>query len=207
MKELSSINNSTIVIGITGGIGSGKSVVSRILRCNGWEVYDTDSEAKRILVEDSEVKKAIVGLLGKKSYSENGYLNRKWISERIFSDKALREGMNEIVHCKVVEDIIRKIKKANFIIFIESALLVSSGIQDFCDYIWLIETPLEERIERISKRDGLKKIDVMKRIESQNKELENLILSKTEIIVNSDEKSLLNCIINKIENLKIRKYA
>ena len=84
------------IVGITGGIGSGKSTIAQALRQRGFSVYDCDEEAKRIIVEDEAVRKAIVGLLGEKAYVDGKY-NTAYVAQRVFEDAGLREQLNAIV--------------------------------------------------------------------------------------------------------------
>ena len=95
------------LIGITGGIGAGKSVVSRILRHRGYPVYDCDSEAKRLMDTDAEVISGLKSLLGDSIYSADGKLDRGEMSRRLFSDDEIRRGVNGIVHSAVRRDLMR----------------------------------------------------------------------------------------------------
>ena len=162
-----------MIIGLTGGIGAGKSVVSRILRCNGYEVYDCDSKAKKLMVYDDNIKNEIINCLGNEAYTDKGELNRAFISSKIFSQAILRNKINYIVHKGVREDFRRHIKGEE-IIFIESAILWTGGLTEYCDEIWLIEAPIEVKIRRLERRDNLSRSAILQRIESQEKEVEKL---------------------------------
>jgi len=144
------------MIGITGGIGSGKSRISRELIRRGYTVYDCDREAKRIIVENPNVRKAIISLLGEESFltshSDNGLTshiyNTAYVAKRVFEDKSLLEGINKIVHPAVKEDIVAKRPD-----FVESAILYEAGIDTICERIIVIDAPEDIRIERTIGRD------------------------------------------------------
>ena len=188
------------IIGITGGIGSGKSVVSRVLRCNGHQVYDCDSEAKRMMKHDFKIKDALIEKFGKEIYTENGDINRKLLSSIIFSNDNARNYVNSIVHKAVKEDIEKKIKKAFDSFFVESAILASSGLASICTCIWLIEADLNEKIKRIQIRDKSSEDDALKRIESQRNE-ENLLKNYNFIsVINDNNHPLLPFILKETDN-------
>ena len=144
------------MIGITGGIGSGKSRISRELIRRGYSVYDCDREAKRIIVENPEVRKAIISLLGEESFlashNENGLTshiyNTAYVAQKVFGHKELLESINKIVHPVVKEDIVAKQPD-----FVESAILYEAGIDALCERIIVIDAPEDIRIERTIGRD------------------------------------------------------
>lgn len=173
--DLNTQCNFSGIIGLTGGIGSGKSVIARILRCNGLTVYDCDSEAKKLMANDFEVKEKLIGCLGPEVFLNDGTLNKQWIAGKIFSDFSYRDEVNAIVHQAVREDIIKNARKNNkFPLFIESAILATARLVNFCQQIWVVTAPKELRIERVAGRDGLKREEILKRIDAQDKEFENL---------------------------------
>lgn len=188
MKGTDSGINSTI--GITGGIGAGKSVISRVLRCNGLNVYDCDREAKLIMVNDQSVKNSLTDRLGKDVYLTDGNLNRGKLAEDIFSDHELRRFVNGIVHKAVRNDIEEKRKKIEGLFFIESAILVTGGIAPLCNQIWIVTAPIAERITRVIKRDNTDIISVEKRMQSQERELE-LLESKDIVVLENDNRNPL----------------
>lgn len=142
------------VICICGGIGSGKSVVSRILRLNGHPVYDCDQEAKSLMQNGVALRKAISGLLGSEVYAgETGLLNREKVAELIFNDSELLGKLNRIVHKAVRDDIQGRIQgcdKGCF--FIESAIPATSGLLKDCDEVWFVTADEEVRIRRAVER-------------------------------------------------------
>ena len=135
------------MIGITGGIGSGKSRISRELIRRGYTVYDCDREAKRIIVENPEVRKAIISLLGSEAFNGAQY-NTVYVAKKVFGHKELLESINKIVHPAVKEDIVAKQPD-----FVESAILYEAGIDTLCERIIVIDAPEDIRIERTIGRD------------------------------------------------------
>lgn len=134
-------------VGITGGIGSGKSRIAQELAKRGLAVYDCDQEAKRIIAEDASVQKAIIELLGEEAFTEKGY-NTAYVAKRVFAEPELLNRLNAIVHPAVKEDIIRT--KPDIV---ESAILFEAGLDKLCDSIIVVEAPEEVRIARVIARD------------------------------------------------------
>ena len=185
------------MIMITGGIGSGKSVVSRILRLNGYRVYDCDSEAKRIMENDYKVIAELIKILGEEAYSLDGgstsirRINRPFIASRIFGDAELRCMVNEVVHQAVREDVLRFAQESEELVFCETAIPVTSKMTGMSDAIWLVTAPESERIERVKIRNGLSEEEIIKRIESQREEFDRLDDSKTIRIENGRDNMIL----------------
>lgn len=179
------------IIGITGGIGSGKSVVSRILRLNGERVYDCDSEARRLMESDPEVKDRLRSLLGEGAYTASGRLDRGYVASAIFSDSVLRDGVNRIVHAAVKEDFLRFVESSDRISFCESAILATSHLDELCGSIWLVTAPEQQRIERVRRRNGLPDEEILRRIESQRDEFKSLPAGKVVGIMNGDDDMIL----------------
>ena len=162
-----------MIIGITGGIGSGKSTIARELSQRGFAVYDCDKEAKRIIAENKDVQQQIINLFGEKSFI-NGIYNTQYISKCVFSPslqgrsgEALLAQLNAIIHPAVKADICQRAKRAvcqrsglsakrsvsEAVLFVESAILVEAGLDTICDKIIVIEAPEEVRIARTIERD------------------------------------------------------
>lgn len=186
------------LIGITGGIGSGKSVVSRILRLRGEAVYDCDLEAKRIMDESEEVLTALNERFGDEVCPVGGPIDRKALSRHVFGSDEHRLWLNSLVHRLVREDIIlwSKVLEESGATrcYVESAILATSGLTAICDEIWIVTAPEKERIERVKGRDGLDEEDIRKRIESQ-KEEQRLVLAAgipVRTIDNGSKASLLS---------------
>ena len=134
-------------VGITGGIGSGKSRIAQELAKRGFVVYDCDREAKRIIEEDASVQKAIIELLGEEAFTERGY-NTAYVAKHVFAEPELLSRLNAIVHPAVKEDLIRT--KPDIV---ESAILFEAGLDKLCDSIIVVEAPEEVRIARVIARD------------------------------------------------------
>ena len=134
-------------IGITGGIGSGKSTIVRELARRGFIVYDCDSEAKRIIQANQQVRQAIIALLGEEAFIDGQY-NTAYVAQRVFASPDLLAQLNAIIHPAVKQDILRKQPD-----IIESALLYEAGLDSLCDTVVVVEAPEEIRLQRTLARD------------------------------------------------------
>ena len=145
-----------MLIGITGGIGSGKSTVAQELATMGYPVYSTDSEAKRIIVSNPMVRSQIELLFGSDVYDGDVYLTEK-VSKKVFRHPDLLAKLNEIVHPAVAYDLRQWKKKqeqdGQTTCFMESAILFESGLESICDYVVAITAPESVRLERTLLRD------------------------------------------------------
>ncbi len=154
-----------MLVGITGGIGSGKSTIVQALAARGYAVYDCDREAKRIIVENAEVRKAIIALLGTEAFVPSpqhpftGSYNTSYVSQRVFAEPELLQQLNAIVHPAVKEDIrvqsseVRVQNSEFSVLFVESAILFEAGIDSLCDRIVVVDAPEEIRLQRTIERD------------------------------------------------------
>ena len=178
-----------IIIGLTGGIGSGKSTILNYLKNNGYPCFESDKVAKKLL--EGELKDSIIKLFGKEIYNPKGILNSRVLSKKVFSDSKLLKNLNDTVHPAVHKAFVKfKNKYKNFPIIIkEAAILIESGSYKSCDFIVLVKAPRNERIKRIVARDAVNEPDVIERINNQwedkKKEkyadyvIENINLDKT----------------------------
>lgn len=144
-----------MIVGLTGGIGSGKSYIAQALAQRGFAVYDCDREAKRIIAENKEVQAAIIDLLGEEAfiYHQSSIIyNTEYVAKRVFEDPQLLESLNKIVHPAVKEDILSRTHSLTPS-FIESAILFESGLDQLCDKIVVVTAPEETRIARTIARD------------------------------------------------------
>lgn len=184
-----------IIIGITGGIGSGKSVVSRILRLQGLEVYDCDSRAKSLMNSSQHIKKRIHDEISPEVTDGISTPDRRLLAEIVFSNEKMRLRLNDIVHEAVRRDLNSHVNncKKEFL-FVEAAVLAESGLAGICTSIWLVKSALKERIRRVVDRDGIDRKSVEERIKSQF--IEEKMLSqyekKIQVIENYKENSLLS---------------
>ena len=158
------------IVGVTGGIGSGKSTVVNMFEQLGVPIYIADIRAKKLMHESKDLKNKIIDFLGKESYKD-GKLNRQFIAKEIFNDAEKLKRFNAIVHPAVHTDF--KIWKANlennkntYCIY-EAAILFESKRENICDYTILVTAPKEERIKRVTTRDRVKEKDVLERMSHQ----------------------------------------
>jgi len=173
----------TKVIGLTGGIGSGKSTVARLFADLGVPIYIADERAKQLMNTSKVIKRELITLFGTKAYNVDG-LDRNFIASKIFNNKELLQKMNAIVHPKVGADFKRWLKqqKASYVIK-EAAIIFEHNQQSQYDYIITVTTPLEERVQRVMKRDNKSKEQIMAIVNNQLSDEEKIKQSHF-IIVN-----------------------
>ncbi len=191
-----------IKLGITGGIGSGKSTVSQIFSLSGVPVYIADVESKRLVATSPTIREKLINLFGEELYS-GGVLNKPLLASHIFNDKKKLEIVNAIIHPEVERDFIEWVKKHAQcdIVAHEAAILFESGFNRMMDKVLMVYTPLDIRIERTMLRDNLPKEKVMERIQNQMSDEEKAKLSDF-VIVNDNTKSLIEQVTNIIQELK-----
>ena len=155
------------IIGLTGGIGSGKSTVSKMFMELGIPVYDSDSEAKNLMEHSANLKAAIKQLLGKDAYKE-GKLNRAYIAAKVFNDTDLLKRLNGIVHPAVREHFMEWAKKQSTPYVVqETALIFENDSQDQYDHTILVTAPKDLRVQRVIDRDGVDRKAVLERMKNQ----------------------------------------
>ena len=161
-------------VGLTGGIGSGKSTVAKILLELGFPVYNSDKRAKWLMNNDSILKNNIASIFGENSYI-NGVLNTNFISNIVFSDPDKIVQLNSLVHPSVSKDFDKwlKLNISHNIIFKEAAILIESGAYLKMNKIILVESRNDLKIERILKRDSTDFDSVKKRMDSQSSDIKN----------------------------------
>ncbi len=145
-----------MIIGITGGIGSGKSTIARELVKRGFAVYDCDREAKRIIAENPDVQQEIIDLLGEEAFIyhlSSIIYNTQYVAKRVFADPHLLKELNRIVHPAVKADILSSFTSHLSPLFLESAILFESGLNLLCNRIIVIDAPEDIRIARTIARD------------------------------------------------------
>ena len=155
-------------IGLTGGIGSGKSLVCRIFETMGIPVYYADKEAKKLMWRNKQLKTSVKQLLGEEAYLKNGRLNRKHIADQVFSNKDLLQQLNKLVHPAVALDLDRWMseQKTKYAIE-EAALIFEAGSQHYFDKIITVAADDELRISRVISRDSTDRAAVMARMKNQ----------------------------------------
>ena len=192
------------LIGITGGIGAGKSTVSTICKHLGFKVYNSDQRAKEIVSEDSTIKKKLISFFGNNIY-KNGVLDRKFLSDKIFNDKSSLQQINSIIHPAVKKDFNSwVINNSNEkILFKESALLLESGAYKELDKIILIVSDKNLRVSRVLNRDqNRSKKEIESIIDKQINEVDAIKYADI-VIDNNHKKMLLPSVIREIEKLMV----
>ena len=190
------------LIGITGGIGAGKSTVSTICKHLGFKVYNSDQRAKEIVSEDSIIKKKLISFFGNNIY-KNGVLNRKFLSDKIFNDKSSLQQINSIIHPAVKKDFNSWVTNNSNekILFKESALLFESGAYKELDKIILIVSDKNLRVSRVLNRDqNRSKKEIESIIDKQIDEVDAIKYADI-VIDNNHKKMLLPSVIKEIEKL------
>ncbi|HRT99933.1 MAG TPA: dephospho-CoA kinase [Ignavibacteriales bacterium] len=159
-----------LVVGITGGIGSGKSTFCEILTQNNFPVIHSDNMAKEIMATDDAVKKRIIETLGTQSYFNDGKINTHYLRDIVFNDFEKLQILNSIVHPAVIKKTKEKIedlKKNNHIIFVESALIYEANFDKLFDFIILIYSEQRERLRRVKQRSNLTDEEILKIMQTQ----------------------------------------
>lgn len=180
-----------IQLGITGGIGSGKSVVSHLLQIMEIPVYQTDDEAKKITVKDEVVRQELIALVGKDVYQKDGKLNRQLLASYVFGCSDRISSVNAIIHPRVKLDYLKwtQIHNECPLVAMECAILFESGFDKLVDKVVAVSAPLDLRIQRAVKRDSSSKEKILKRIEHQLSDDE--LRKKADFIIVNDDKTLL----------------
>jgi len=185
-------SDSLLKVGITGGIGSGKTTVCRMFEQLGVPVYYADERAKAIMAEDKIVIKKIIALFGPEAYQRDGRLNRAYIASVVFHDKKKLGALNAIVHPAVFEDGERWHAMQAGVPFTlkEAALLFESGGNKLLDQIITVSAPEDLRIQRVMERDGVSKEAVLARMKNQMSDDEKSRLADF-VILNDGQHSLV----------------
>lgn len=181
-----------ILVGITGGIGSGKSIVCNIFNTLGILMYDADARAKALMVSDDQLVASIKSIFGETIYLDNGQLDRINLANQVFKDKDKLKSLNNIVHPEVAKDFEKwvKIHEKNTYLVKEAALLVESGSYKSLDYLITVTAPVETRINRVLSRDAHRSKENVEDIISKQLSDEEKI-SKSQFVIVNDEQSLL----------------
>ena len=179
----------TLKVGLTGGIGSGKSMVARIFEVFGIPVYYADEAARQLQNNDPELKRGIIGIFGPQAYRE-GKLDRKYISGLVFQDKGKLDQLNALVHPATIHDAGRWMKQQTAPYAIkEAALIFESGSQRDLDYVIGVTAPESLRIKRTMQRDSISAEEVMKRMENQLQD--RIKMRLCDFVIHNDEHELL----------------
>lgn len=177
-------------VGITGGIGSGKSTVARVFAALGIPVYEADERAKTLIEEEPVLVRSIKALFGNEAYSSEGKYNKAYIAEKVFQDQSLLQKLNAIVHPAVGKDFEDWASRQNSPYVIKEAAIMTRGTggrSAGLDKIIVVSSPLPLRIERIKNRDGRSQEQIENIIRNQKTEEEFLALADYVIRNNEDE--------------------
>lgn len=184
-------------VGITGGIGSGKTIICEIFKHLNIPIYNADIEAKRILVNNSIVRKELIKNFGNNVYLNSSEINKKFLADIIFNDKTALKKINSIVHPAVWQNFLYFIQNKtsyNYVI-LEAAILIESGFYKNMDYVVTVTAPEDIRVQRVMKRDNVPKENVMQRINNQILEEERIKFSDFTII-NDDKQLVLSQVLD-----------
>lgn len=164
------------LIAITGGIGSGKSVVSQIVKVMGYQVYDCDQRARALMIESEDVRRQLIEAFGKETFLDDGSLNRQHLSAKAFGNAEALARLNGIVHPATASDMLQWAKTqaghGAKVTFMETALLRTAGLDRMVDEVWHVTAPASVRIPRVMARSGLTAQQVQDRMKSQSIEEE-----------------------------------
>jgi dephospho-CoA kinase len=175
----------TKVIGVTGGIGSGKSIIGLILSTIGYPVYYSDQEAKWVMNNDPELRKELIAVFGEEAYLDNE-LNRPFLAEKIFTSPELKEKINQIVHPIVRKRFSDFVSNSNSpFVFNEAAILFETGGYKDFDATILVVADKETRIQRVMQRDNITREQVEARMNNQWSDEQKLKLAN-HVIYNND---------------------
>ncbi|QCX53376.1 dephospho-CoA kinase [Elizabethkingia sp. JS20170427COW] len=168
----------TKIIGLTGGIGSGKTTVAKMIEQLGYAVYNSDTRAKNLVNESSALKQEIIQLLGEKAYDKNGLYDRRYVAEQVFSNKTLLQQLNAIIHPAVNQDFHQWVERENFdLVFKETALLFELKLNLQCYKSILVTADESIRIKRVMDRDHKTYREVEKIISNQMPERRKIKLA------------------------------
>lgn len=167
------MSKKTKIVAVTGGIGSGQSTVSRALEVDfGCKVINADRLAKQIIDTNSDVKEMLAEAFGKAIFDKNGILKRREFAATVFVDKNQIQRLNTIVHPYLVAELITEIEDAqeagNYpLIVIDAALIYEMAIEKFFDFVVVVYAKKDVRVQRVIKRDGLSRAEILHRMENQ----------------------------------------
>lgn len=196
MSRLCKRANTPYIIGVTGGIGSGKSVVSHLLRLMGVPVYDCDSEAKRLMCESVVIREALICAVDAEVYDAAGRLNRAYLASYMFGNAERVAAVNRIVHPVVRADFKEWAQRTGkAVVAVESAILFEAGMEADVDAVWVVSAPENVRLQRAIRRDASNEEAVRSRMQSQLGEQEYVGRADS-VVYNDDRHSLIQQVSN-----------
>lgn len=169
-------------VGLTGGIGSGKSKVAEFLRDREVAIYDSDSRAKELMMSNEALREALIAEFGQECYTSDG-INRAWLAQRVFNNEAELARLNAIVHPAVMRDFAEwaEAQEGNYVV-LESAILLEAGLESHVDVVVAVMAPKELRLERAMLRDGASREQIEERMRNQMSDEERTDRAKYAIV-------------------------
>jgi dephospho-CoA kinase len=191
------------IVGLTGGIGSGKTTVLKMFQNLGVVCYIADIEAKRLMITSEKIKIRLIEEFGEESFTDKG-LNRSFLAEIIFSDPEKLKMINSIIHPEVHKDFAEfvKMSKGEYVIY-ESAILFESKSEASCDSIITVTAPIDIRIERIINRDGISKSDILLRMNNQLSE--EIKMERSDYVIENIDLQDTKCQVLTVHNTLLSK--
>ena len=182
-------------LGLTGGIGSGKSYISQIFSALGVSVYDADTETKLLYGRDSELREALIGLLGEEIF-KNQVLQKETMAAKIFSCPKVLAQVNELVHPAVLKDFAFWRARQSCYVILESAILAQTPFASVADRLLTVSAPIALRMERLQRRDQAEQESLQRRIDNQWSD--EMRESKADFVIYSDGKTPLLPQVDKV---------
>ena len=192
-----------VIIGITGGIGSGKSTVCNVFKLLKVPIFEADKVAKELLNTHPKIKSGLIHQFGRKIYTENGTVDRKNLAEVIFNDKIQLKKINDLVHPVVREEFKKWVanhEQYSYVIH-EAAILFESGFYKMMDYTILVSAPREKRINWVMERDAMNRQQVEERMKNQMPEVEKQKLASV-VLMNDNYNLLIPKIVEIDKNIR-----
>lgn len=188
------LNNQSLILGITGGIGSGKSTVSTLLKEMGAAVIDADVLSREVVMPGEPALEELTAVFGKAILDDWGQLKRKALADVVFQDKTKLEVLNKIVHKyvaqRIKDNVKEQLEKMTKIIVIDAPIPINEGFLNLCHTVWTVHSDMETRILRVMKRSAMTYDEAISRIQSQIKDEEYLKIADTVIYNDKDISSL-----------------
>lgn len=192
-----------VKIGITGGIGSGKSYVCAILEKMGYPVYYSDLASKQLTVSHPEIRQGLITLLGEEVF-QNNELNRPFLASKLFQDDFVRQQVNAIIHPVVRADFNNwSQKQTSPVVFNEAAILIETGSYKTLDFLVLVTADQELRIERTMNRDTISREEVLARMSKQWSDEEKM--KYADFVIYNDDRPLLTQLEKMIEEIQLKR--
>jgi len=178
----------TRTLGVTGGIGSGKSTVCDFLKSFGARVFDADEKAKSIMTNDLRIRQQVIDTFGVDSYSISGELNTVYLAKEIFADADKVKRINAMIHPRVLDAFSAAAQMARKdgvnLMVMEAALIYESGADEILDYVVVVDAPVESRIARVAERDGASEEEIASRMRYQLTSAE--LLRRADFVVRNE---------------------